>query len=395
MMFLNLENQLFLIIELIFSSYLLINAFILRPQSMRLRAFGLSFCLPLFLSVAAFLTASYNKANAKTLLLMSHVFLIFLCTLTLYLREKSESAKLFYLLPIFLVCLSLFASNSPLNSTWYAAFYIICLGLVIFNMVLAIHTLFQKRKDRLTAHLGLFIMASALGVWLLSGTMTTVSLLLMTVGYATCTVYSYQNTLGLLIREYHKNAEDLKRMNISVQTEVIRRVDQIEQSNRKLLEISKTDSMTRLYIKSAVLEKLKFLLQRSPQTSISLLMFDIDNFKDINDSFGHQVGDKCIKTLASLSMTSFSKDDILGRFGGDEFIVLLPGTSPVKAYAIADRFRLLVQSKSSPQLTISVGIANYPEDAKTSELLIDAADKALYTSKQKGRNLVTLYSSLN
>lgn len=394
MMFLSLEYQLFLIIELVFSSYLFINAFTLRHQSVRLRSFGLVFFLPFFLSVAAFLTAPYNKLNAQTTLLTAHIFLILLLTLSLYLNEKSESSKLFYLLPFFMTGLTLFISHSSLNSTWYTVYYLACLGFVLFHMALTVHTLFQKSKERLPAYLGLFIMASALGVWLLSGTMTLEGLFLMTVGYSTCTVYSYQNTLGRFLKDYYKNSEDLQRMNASLQTEVIRRVEQIEKSNRKLLEISKTDSMTGLYIKSAVIKKLETSLERSPRTTMSLLMFDIDNFKHINDSFGHQVGDRCIKTLASLSMTSFRKDDILGRFGGDEFIALLPDTSPTKAYGIADRFRLLVQSKSSPQLTISIGIANYPEDAKTPELLIDAADKALYISKQKGRNLVTLYASL-
>ena len=183
-------------------------------------------------------------------------------------------------------------------------------------------------------------------------------------------------------------------MNASIHAEVIRRVEAIEKSNRKLLEKSKTDSMTGLLIKSAIMEKLENLLERSPRSNLSILMFDIDMFKHINDTMGHQHGDLCIKALASLAKTSFRQDDIVGRYGGDEFIVILPDTPSVKAFVIADRFRELIQSKSNPNITVSVGVATYPVDGRSPIALIEAADKALYASKQKGRNTVTLYSAI-
>jgi len=137
------------------------------------------------------------------------------------------------------------------------------------------------------------------------------------------------------------------------------------------------------------------LIERSPNTVVSLMLFDIDRFKSINDTMGHQIGDKCIKAVASLAQGAFRKEDLLGRYGGDEFIVVLPGAVPVKAFLIADRFRQLVQNKTNPAFTISVGVATYPQDAKSIAALIEAADKALYESKQKGRNRVTNYSSLS
>lgn len=182
-------------------------------------------------------------------------------------------------------------------------------------------------------------------------------------------------------------------MSSSLHSEVIRRVEEIERSNRKLLEKSKTDSMTGLLVKSAVIEKLNNFIERSPKSTISVLMFDIDLFKQINDTMGHQTGDVSIRNLTNLIKTSFRQDDIPGRYGGDEFIVLLPDTPPIKAFIIADRFRELIQNKTNPPITISMGISSYPADGKTPAALIDAADKALYISKQKGRNCVTLYSS--
>jgi diguanylate cyclase (GGDEF)-like protein len=82
--------------------------------------------------------------------------------------------------------------------------------------------------------------------------------------------------------------------------------------------------MTGLYVKSALLKSLESLIERSPNTVVSLMLFDIDRFKSINDTMGHQIGDKCIKAVASLAQGAFRKEDLLGRYGGDEFIVVLP-----------------------------------------------------------------------
>jgi diguanylate cyclase (GGDEF)-like protein len=123
-------------------------------------------------------------------------------------------------------------------------------------------------------------------------------------------------------------------------------------------------------------------------------MFDIDYFKKINDNHGHQTGDLCIKSVANFIRTSFRQGDLSGRFGGDEFIILLPSTPSVKAYTIAERLRETVQRKSNPPITISIGIATYPHDASTADQIIEASDKALYASKEKGRNCATLYSDI-
>lgn len=393
MLFINLEYQLLLTIVLIFSSYLLINALTIRHQPEGIRAFGLTFALPLILAIASFLSATYHLSGAAALLVLGHLFMVLLCTVVLLSPQNSRGIKVFYVLPFIFIAVSLFISSSPLYEAWYNVFCFIALGLVLVNLALVIHSILQGEKERLMVYLGLFMMATSVGLWLLSKMLTIEALLILTVGYVICNYYSHHLSLGLFFKDYHEKKEALNRMNGSIHSEVIRRVEEIERSNRKLLEISKTDSMTGLYIKSAVVKSLESILERTPQGGFSILMFDIDHFKLVNDNLGHQIGDKCIKTIASLAKTSFRNDDILGRYGGDEFIVILPGTPPVKSYIIADRFRQLVQSKSSPQITVSVGIASCPEDGNTVELLIEAADKALYFSKQKGRNQVTLFSS--
>lgn len=394
MLFLSLEYQLFLVLALIFSSFILLNSFTLKMQSVSLKAYGLTFVLPLILSIAAFIISPYNKTYSMILLFLGNVFLAVLLTIISSVRQKSESLKLFFLLPFILCIAVFFLANSYIYNTLLVGLYCIILLLVIINLALLVHAFFQKNKDRLFSLLGAFMISSSLGIWLLSKAFSMEALFLIGIGYASCTLFFYKNTLGLFFIQYKKNHDLLHQMNTSIHTEVIRRVEEIERSNRKLLELSKTDSMTGLYVKSAVIKSLEAHIERSSQSIMSILMFDIDKFKQINDTMGHQVGDKCIKTLSGLIQTSFRKDDILGRYGGDEFIVLLPSTSPVKAYLIADRFRQLVQSKSSPQMTVSIGISSYPEDGGSCAALIEAADKALYESKQKGRNVVTLFTSI-
>lgn len=391
MLYLNLEYQLLLVISLISSFYIFFNSLTIKYQSSNLRAFGVSFVLPLLLTSASFFVATYNKATSSAMLFLGHIFLVLICTIIALYPQNHRSITFFYILPFLLIIASLFIAYSPLYNSLFSLFCFIALALVVLNLALIIYTMLQTEKDHILVYVGLFMMASAIGIWLLSKELNMEIVLISALGYIVLVMYIHKHSTSLLLKEHKENKEALSRMNTSIHTEVIRRVEEIERSNRKLLEISKTDSMTGLYVKSAVIKNLTSLIERNPPGGISLLMFDIDHFKQINDNLGHQIGDKCIKSIASLAKTSFRSDDILGRYGGDEFIVILPGTAAIKAYIIADRFRQSIQSKTSPQITISVGISSFPADGNSSESIIEAADKALYISKQKGRNQVTIF----
>lgn len=394
MLFLNLENQLLLILVLTFSFWLFISAFVIKLQPLKTRAFGMAFIIPLFMTSASFLVSVYNKSDAISLFVMAHVLLLIDCTFIMLINKDSDSLKVFPIIPYILVGLGFYLSSMSIYPRLFWVNRFLTLVALIINLVLLINMLFHKEKDQMMGFAGLFILSFSIGLMLMSAMVSVESLLLMALGYICCTIYVYNNALGSFFKEYKQSTEALKRMNSSIQTEVIKRVEAIERSNRKLLEKSKTDSMTGLLVKSAVIEKLDNFIERSPRSTISVLMFDIDRFKKINDTLGHQIGDQCIRSITNFIQTSFRQDDIPGRYGGDEFIILLPDTTAVKAFLIADRFRELIQSKSNPEITISVGISNYPTDGKTSATLIEAADKALYSSKEKGRNTVTLFSTL-
>lgn len=187
----------------------------------------------------------------------------------------------------------------------------------------------------------------------------------------------------------NKTSIPTSEINKDIQYEVIQKVREIEKENKNLAVVSKIDSMTGLYLKWVIEKNIESRIEKEPNSQFSILMFDIDKFKGINDTLGHQIGDKCIKILANFAQASFRRGDILGRYGGDEFIIILPETNSQQAFIIADRFRQIIQNKSNPRFTISMGIATYPDNADSLTGLIEAADKALYISKQNGRNRVT------
>lgn len=121
----------------------------------------------------------------------------------------------------------------------------------------------------------------------------------------------------------------------------------------------------------------------------ALLIFDIDKFKRVNDTYGHAMGDEVLKYLAAAMLEIARKDDVCCRLGGEEFVMLLPETDRHEAYQIAERLRKRLESTVSPcgeVVTISIGIAIYPEDREHSAELLELADQCLYEAKRTGRN---------
>lgn len=121
----------------------------------------------------------------------------------------------------------------------------------------------------------------------------------------------------------------------------------------------------------------------------ALLIFDIDKFKRVNDTYGHAMGDDVLKYLAAAMLEVARKDDVCCRFGGEEFVMLLPETDRHEAFRLAERLRKKLESTVSPcgeVVTISVGIAMYPEDRMDSAELLELADQCLYEVKRTGRN---------
>lgn len=175
----------------------------------------------------------------------------------------------------------------------------------------------------------------------------------------------------------------------TLRKEVKKHVFYMEMSQQKLAKISQTDALTEAYNRKGIMNELDRLVSDRNTTQFSMLIFDIDKFKNINDTLGHPVGDRCIRTVAQIARTNLRDIDSLGRYGGDEFIILLPGADAETAFTVAERFRQKVQETSDPHITVSIGIATYPLDGKNSKEILGHADESLYLSKEGGRNRVT------
>ena len=127
-------------------------------------------------------------------------------------------------------------------------------------------------------------------------------------------------------------------------------------------------------------------------------MIDIDNFKSFNDTYGHLVGDVILKTVADVVRSNCREIDLIGRFGGEEFTVVLPMTSKDGALFAAERIRKSIESThvrafdETLSVTVSIGVASFPQDAQANQELIDKADWALYRSKRTGKNKVSVYA---
>jgi len=162
-----------------------------------------------------------------------------------------------------------------------------------------------------------------------------------------------------------------------------------------------TDHLTRLYNRRYFMRRAEEVLGKSLRTQqpLSLVMLDIDHFKRFNDKYGHQTGDRVLQVVAAVMQQHVRKDDICARYGGEEFSMLLPNTAGEAATFMADRLRrTLAETRytglglpTDVNITISMGIATCPRDATTVEDLVSLSDKALYESKETGRNRVVLY----
>lgn len=168
-----------------------------------------------------------------------------------------------------------------------------------------------------------------------------------------------------------------------------------------LTKQSVRDPLTSLYNRSYLTESLDRDIQRAKRDNVSLaiVMIDLDNFKKINDTFGHEAGDLVLKTFGKLLSNHIRKSDIACRYGGEEFLLMLYGVTVEEAVDRAEQLRNAVSEiniQFGHQLigtvTISLGIAMYPEHDEEMETLIRAADSALYQSKKTGRNKVTVYT---
>ncbi len=190
------------------------------------------------------------------------------------------------------------------------------------------------------------------------------------------------------------------RANETLEMRVKERTQELIELNQRLQELSYTDPLTRLYnrryLEEAAAKEWQRCLRKA--TDISVLMLDIDHFKQVNDRFGHDIGDHCLQEVAKRLHELLRPTDIAARYGGEEFCVILPETKSADAMHVAERIRLAIASmslrteKGALTVTVSIGISSAtPNNSMLLHKLFTEADAALYAAKSAGRNRVILH----
>lgn len=396
MYYLNLVNQLHLIIVLACSAWLIGLALLWPYDGKAVRIIGVVHVAPFLLTALAFITAPADRNNTEFLAYFAgfaNILLLPLANMTADDPVRARRVELIaWFLPVPVLILEQFVALKSIR-LYLDILMLISLLLGVWMLFTAITRLKPGSVDR-TIGMTLVLLATVLyeTTWLSFAKAFT--LLLLPAGYIMLSRWLWSNTTEALRRRTENYERTMERINQNINREVVKRVEQIEQSNRKLLEITKTDNLTGAFTKAAVLGTIDSMIARAPNAMFSLMLFDLDYFKAINDTQGHLTGDKCLKQLAAIARASFRTEDMIGRYGGDEFMILLPGANPLMAGMVAERFRQNVEKGSNPGFTVSIGISTFPQDAKDSKGMVETADRALYVSKRHGRNRVTHVSQM-
>jgi len=209
--------------------------------------------------------------------------------------------------------------------------------------------------------------------------------------------HMYQNITIFPLASLTGQVEQVCLVIYDVTNEAVSRLG-MQSLNRQLEKISQVDGLTglcnrRFWDEQFVMEYKRGMRSGSPST---LVMLDIDNFKQVNDTYGHPAGDEVIKKLAEIIKKTTRDTDVLGRYGGEEFTMILPDTPVANVEFVAERIRRLVEKctvvydEISIKFTISIGIAGFKQSYKDSTQWLDLADKALYQAKALGKNRVIL-----
>ena len=166
------------------------------------------------------------------------------------------------------------------------------------------------------------------------------------------------------------------------------------------VKASRFDNLTGLYNRQSFDETLEREINRAKRhkKELSILFLDLDDFKEINDSFGHQTGDEVLKQVAKIVLNEKRSEDLAARYGGEEIVVIMPETSKVDSLGLGERIRQRVEEMRidlnghTVKLTISGGLASFPENATDAESLLKCADNALYRAKGSGKNGISFFS---
>ena len=203
--------------------------------------------------------------------------------------------------------------------------------------------------------------------------------------------------IALLSASFENMAQSINSYQNSLEEKVKQRTEELLVKNAELLRLSITDNLTKLYNRVKLDKSLQEEMNRSLRynTNFSIILLDIDYFKKVNDNFGHQVGDEVLIESAQVLSKNIRNVDILGRWGGEEFLVICPETKIEDAIKVASHINAAIKlhkfSTYPNTVTMSLGVASFNKDIKNVDNIILNADKALYQAKEEGRDKVIAF----
>ncbi len=207
---------------------------------------------------------------------------------------------------------------------------------------------------------------------------------------------SFGENLGLLacVTRYGQTILPNDRQALESVSDILATATQNARYVDRVRQLAYRDGLTgvfnRRYFESRLIEEITRAARYG--AGVSILMVDLDHFKKVNDEFGHMLGDDVLRTVSSIFTRTLRKVDVVCRYGGEEFAIILPATPGGSAYIVADKLRRAVAGAQHPgvpiPVTISVGVAEFPANGITRDDIVRAADAALYKAKQNGRNQV-------
>lgn len=211
-------------------------------------------------------------------------------------------------------------------------------------------------------------------------------------------INTYIYELNLLSFSFQSMSRAIMNYQSSLEDKVQERTKELMEQNEKLQKLSITDKLTDIYNRVKLDKTLQYEFNRTLRYKhiFSIILMDIDYFKSINDNFGHQIGDDVLIECANLFKDNIRNVDILGRWGGEEFLIICPETNKYEAVQLATDINIAVRNhkfKTYPKkITISIGVATFNENIQKVEALVSRADKALYEAKNQGRDRIVAYN---
>ncbi len=374
-------------IMIIFASLSFTGALVLYPLSPASKRLGYTFIVPLLM--IGFVRIFNSTLTSENLILIaSYAMPLLLLVLTVLRHSFSNNTQMISaslgLAAALIVIVFQFGKEliDGLNSP-------VILTLLIVVHVALLIILRQQKRTLDWIIFSFLLIGNLVIVYKNIGTLLPLGYAINATGYALAlrSIFTEYKYLHSQTRQEHAEIQnDFKH---AVEREVRRRTKRMEWVKDQIKEKSKFDDLTGALSKKALLDLMDTYIHSRDMRKFSILMFDIDKFKTLNDTFGHIVGDKCLKNLVGIAYATLRENDAIGRYGGDEFFIILPDQNASQALRIADRFRQNVMEQTDPPYTISIGIATYPWDGETHKELIKIADDGLYKSKELGRNRVS------